>query len=111
MALDIAPQDSLAFNAKVGIGCAHFEATRYAEAARWQERALLEHPSSVWIHRTLCPAYVLGGETDHAKRSIGALRDRYPGLTLAEVQRNMPPLSPSYRVRISEALHGLGLPD
>jgi len=111
VALDIAPQDSLAFNAKVGIGCAHFEAARYAEAVRWQERALLEHPSSVWIHRTLCPAYVLGGDTDAAKRSIGALRDRYPDMTLSEVQRNLPPLSPSYRARISEGLRSAGLPD
>jgi tetratricopeptide (TPR) repeat protein len=111
VALDIAPQDSLAFNAKVGIGCAHFEAARYAEAARWQEHALLEHPSSVWIHRTLCPAYVLGGDTDAAKRSIGALRDRYPDMTLSEVQRNLPPLSASYRARISEGLRSAGLPD
>jgi AraC-like DNA-binding protein/tetratricopeptide (TPR) repeat protein len=111
VALDIAPQDSLAFNAKVGIGCAHFEAGRYAESARWQERALLEHPSSVWIHRTLCPAYVLGGATDHAKRSIGTLRERYPDMTIAEVQRNLPPLSPSYRARVAEGLRSAGLPD
>ena len=111
VALDISPQDSLAFNAKVGIGCAHFEAARYAEAARWQERALLEHPSAVWINRTLCPAYVLGGATDHAKQSFGALRDRYPDLTLAEVQHNLPPLSAAYRARISEGLRSLGLPD
>jgi AraC-like DNA-binding protein/tetratricopeptide (TPR) repeat protein len=111
VALDIAPQDTLAFNAKVGIGCAHFEAARYAEAARWQERALLEHPSSVWIHRTLCPAYVLGGMKDQAKRSIGALRERYPDMTLREVQRNLPPLSPSYRARIAEGLRAVGLPD
>lgn len=111
VALDIAPQDSFAFNAKVGIGCAHFEAARYAESARWQERALLEHPSSIWINRTLCPAYVLGGATDEARRSVGALRERYPDLTLAEVQRNLPPLSPSYRARVSEGLHAAGLPD
>ena len=111
VALDIAPEDSLAFNAKVGIGCAHFEAGRYAESARWQERALLEHPSSVWINRTLCPAYVLGGAKDEARRSFGALRERYPDLTLAEVQHNLPPLSPSYRARVSEGLRSVGLPD
>ncbi len=111
VALDIAPQDSLAFNSMVGIGCAHFEVGRYAEAARWQERALLEHPSSVWIHRTLCPAYVLGGVKDRARRSFGALRERYPDMTIAEVQHNLPPLSRSYRERISEGLRSVGLPD
>ena len=61
IALDLAPNDSLAFNSLVGIGCAHFEAGRYLEAARWQQRALIEHPSATWIHRTMCPAYVLVG--------------------------------------------------
>jgi AraC-like DNA-binding protein/tetratricopeptide (TPR) repeat protein len=111
VALDIAPQDSLAFNSMVGIGCAHFDVGRYAEAARWQKRALLEHPSAVWIHRTLCPAYVLGGDHAEAKRSATALRERYPDLTLTEVQQNLPPLSRSYRERISEGLRSVGLPD
>jgi tetratricopeptide (TPR) repeat protein/AraC-like DNA-binding protein len=111
VALDIAPQDSLAFNSMVGIGCSHFEAGRYAEAARWQERALLEHPSSVWIHRTLCPAHVLRGARPEAERSLTALRERYPDLTLGEVQRHMPPLSRSYQERISEGLRSVGLPD
>jgi AraC-like DNA-binding protein/tetratricopeptide (TPR) repeat protein len=56
IALDLAPNDSLAFNTLVGIGCAHFGAGRYLEAARWQQRALTEHPSATWIHRTMCPA-------------------------------------------------------
>jgi tetratricopeptide (TPR) repeat protein len=111
VALDIAPQDSLAFNSRVGIGCAHFEVGRYAEAARWQERALLEHPSSVWIHRTLCPAHLLGGARAEAERSLVALRERYPALTLGEVEHNLPPLSRSYRDRVSEGLRRAGLPD
>jgi tetratricopeptide (TPR) repeat protein len=111
VSLDIAPHDSLAFNNMVGIGCAHFEAGRYAEAVRWQERALLEHPSSVWIHRTLCPAHVLRGAPDDAQRSFGALRERYPDLTLGEVERNLPPLSRSYRDRVFEGLRSVGLPD
>ncbi len=61
IALDLAPNDSLAFNSMVGIGCAHFESGRYAEAAHWQQRALAEHPSATWIHRTMCPAYALVG--------------------------------------------------
>jgi tetratricopeptide (TPR) repeat protein len=111
VALDIAPLDSLAFNSMVGVGCAHFEAGRYAEAARWQQRALLEHPSAVWINRTLCPAQLLRGDRGEAERSLVALRERYPDLTLGEVQRNLPPLSQSYRDRVSEGLRSVGLPD
>jgi AraC-like DNA-binding protein/tetratricopeptide (TPR) repeat protein len=110
IALDLAPQDTLAFNSMIGIGCAHFKAGNYVEAARWQERALTEHPSAVWVHRTLCPAYVLTGARPQARRSLDALRSRYPDLTVSEVQFNMPPLPDSYSNLVFEALSDVGLP-
>jgi tetratricopeptide (TPR) repeat protein len=110
IALDLAPHDALAFNSLVGIGCAHFKAGRYRDAAQWQERALREHPSATWVHRTLCPAYVLGGAKPEANRSLAALREHYPGLTVAEVQQGLPPLPPTYRNLVFEALHSVGLP-
>ena len=110
IALDLAPHDSLAFNSLVGIGCAHFKAGNYAEAARWQERALIEHPSAIWVHRTLCPAYVLAGARQEARRSLAALRGQYPALTLSEVQRGMPPLPESYCNLVVDALNDVGLP-
>ena len=110
IALDLAPHDSLAFNSLVGIGCAHFKAGNYAESANWQQRALVEHPSAIWVHRTLCPAYVLAGARPEARRSLDALREQYPGLTVPEVQRGMPPLPPIYRSLVVDALHDIGLP-
>jgi AraC-like DNA-binding protein/tetratricopeptide (TPR) repeat protein len=110
IALDLAPNDSLAFNSMVGIGCAHFESGRYAEAAHWQQRALAEHPSATWIHRTMCPAYVLVGAESEARRSVTALREHYPDLTVSEVQRGLPPLPQSYCDRVFDALHSVGLP-
>jgi AraC-like DNA-binding protein len=110
IALDLAPHDALAFNSLVGIGCAHFRAGNYAEAASWQERALIEHPSAIWVHRTLCPAYVLGGAVSEARRSLGALRECYPDLTVSEVRRGLPPLPQSYCNLVVETLHEVGLP-
>jgi tetratricopeptide (TPR) repeat protein len=110
IALDLAPHDSLAFNSLVGIGCAYFKAGDYAKAANWQERALAEHPSAIWVHRTLCPAYVLSGAGLKARQSLGALRERYPELTVSEVQRGMPPLPESYCNLVVDALHDVGLP-
>jgi AraC-like DNA-binding protein/TolB-like protein/tetratricopeptide (TPR) repeat protein len=110
ISLDLAPNDSLAFNNLVGIGCAHFHAGRYLESARWQERALLEHPVAAWVHRTMCPAYELAGKHDEAQRSLAALRQRYPDLTVAEVQRGLPPLQASYCDRLFGALQSVGLP-
>jgi AraC-like DNA-binding protein/tetratricopeptide (TPR) repeat protein len=110
IALDLAPQDELAFNSMVGIGCAYFKAGNYVEAARWQERALLEHPSAVWVHRTMCPAYVLAGRRTEAGRSMQALRAHYPELTLSEVRHGAPPLPSSYLNPMFEALSDAGLP-
>jgi AraC-like DNA-binding protein/tetratricopeptide (TPR) repeat protein len=110
IALDLAPQDTLAFNSMVGIGCAYFKAGNYVEAARWQQRALLDHPSAIWVHRTMCPAYMLAGAKSEAGRSLHALRAHYPDLTVSEVQRGMPPLPESYRNLVFEALSDAGLP-
>ena len=110
IALDLAPNDCLAFNSMVGIGCAHFESGRYREAAGWQQRALVEHPSASWIHRTMCPAYVLVGAESEARRSVTALREVYPELTVSEVQHGLPPLPQSYCDRVVDALHSVGLP-
>jgi AraC-like DNA-binding protein/tetratricopeptide (TPR) repeat protein len=110
IALDLAPNDCLAFNSMVGIGCAHFEAGRYLEAADWQQRALEEHPSATWIHRTMCPAYVLGGAESEAHRSVTALREVYPELTVSEVQQGLPPMTQLYCDRMFNALHSVGLP-
>jgi AraC-like DNA-binding protein/TolB-like protein/Tfp pilus assembly protein PilF len=110
IALDLAPHDPLAFNSMVGIGCALFTAGQYAEGARWQERALAEHPSASWVHRTLCPAHVLAGQAREAGRSLDALRQHYPDLTVSEVQRGMPPLPPSQCDLVVGALEEAGLP-
>ena len=110
IALELAPQDPLAFNNLLGIGVAHFNAGRYQEAARWQDRALREHPSAAWIHRTMCPAFVLAGDELEARRSLAALRETYPDLTVASVQQGLPPLRPGVRDLIFDALQTAGLP-
>lgn len=110
IALELAPTDALAFNNVYGIGVAHFNAGRFREAAQWQTRALAEHPSLAWMHRTLCPAYVFSGARDEASDSVRRLQDGYPELTLAKVTTGLPPLPRSSRERLVEALHDVGLP-
>jgi AraC-like DNA-binding protein/tetratricopeptide (TPR) repeat protein len=110
IALELAPNDSLAFNNKYGIGIAHFNAGRYREAAHWQACALAEHPSSAWMHRTLCPAYVFAGARTEAAESVRLFRESYPELTLAKVTGGLRPLPQPFRERVVEALHDAGLP-
>src|ERR1700755_1162571 len=92
IALDLAPQDSLAFNSMAGMGCAHFKAGKYGETPHGQQRAWTEHPSAVGMHRTLCPAYLLTGARHAASRSLAALRAGHPDLTVSQVRLCMPPL-------------------
>jgi tetratricopeptide (TPR) repeat protein len=110
IALDLAPHDGLTFNSLVGMGCAHFGAGRYAEAVHWQRRALVEHPSAAWIHRTMGPAYLLIGAEPEARRSVAALREYYPELTISGVQQWLPPLPRAYCDLVFDALHTVGLP-
>jgi Tfp pilus assembly protein PilF len=110
ISLELSPHDSLAFNNRVGIGCAHFNAGRYREAAHWQAQALVEHPSAAWVHRTLCPAYVLAGAKSEAARSLAALRNQYPALTVSQVPLGLPPLPRAFCDNVVGALHGVGLP-
>jgi hypothetical protein len=76
----------------------------------WQQRALIEHPSATWIHRTMCPAYVLVGAESEARRSVTALREHYPELTVSEVEQGLPPLPRAYCDLVFDALHTVGLP-
>jgi AraC-like DNA-binding protein/tetratricopeptide (TPR) repeat protein len=110
IALDLAPHDVLAFNSHVGIGCAHFLKGAYAEAANWQERALSQHPSALWVHRTMCPAYVHAGAMQEARRSVDLLRRRYPDLTVSQIRLGMPPLPSAYGESVVGALSEAGLP-
>jgi len=110
IALELAPHDALAFNSLAGIGLAHFVAGRYLEAAQWQEHALRAHPSSAWVHRTMCPAYVLAGANEDAQRSLAALRRNYPDLTAHAVQQGLPPLPPASFELVVEGLRAAGLP-
>jgi Flp pilus assembly protein TadD len=110
IALELAPNDMLAFNNMYGIGVAHFTAGRFREATRWQARAAAEHPSLAWMHRTLCPAYMFAGARDEASASVRRLRDGYPELTLAKVTEGLPPLPQVSRERLVEALRDVGLP-
>jgi AraC-like DNA-binding protein/tetratricopeptide (TPR) repeat protein len=110
IALDLAPQDPLAFINMLGIGNAYFGAGRYLDAAHWQEQALLENPLAIWVHRTLSPAYQFAGRKAEAQRSLSALRTQYPDLTVAEVRQNLPPLPVPSSDRVVEALQSAGLP-
>ncbi len=108
--LRLSPFDPMAFNCDVGIGCAHFIAKRYDQAAQWQEKGLMAKPSAAWIHRTLAPAYALAGNLDKARDSVGELVKNYTGIRISDIIEAMA-FSPEAMSRFAEGLRLAGLPE
>jgi adenylate cyclase len=108
--LRLSPFDPMAFNCDMGIGCAHFIAERYDQSIFWQEKALMAHPSSSWIHRNLAPAYALSGQTAKAQESVRELLKGYPDITITDITRALV-FSPGVLARIAEGLRMAGLPE
>ncbi|MBR0650475.1 helix-turn-helix domain-containing protein [Roseomonas terrae] len=101
-------------NCLAGIGAAYFSAGRFAEAARWINRALTENPGAVWLNRNLAPCYLALGDRTAAAASVRRLREAHPRLTLAQITMARPPLcEEAERVaegRILDGLIALGMP-
>jgi AraC-like DNA-binding protein/tetratricopeptide (TPR) repeat protein len=110
IALDLAPDDPLAYNAITGAGCAHFQSGCFVEAARWFERAVAEHPSATYLHQFLCPSYALCGDKQKACRSLADLRRRCPELTITRVFAAMPFFPRAFLDSMGNGLETVGLP-
>ena len=109
IALDLAPDDPLAFNTTIGVGCAHFQSGRFVEAARWFERGVAEHPA-VWAHQLLCPAsYALCGDKQKAHRSLANLQRLYPELTISRVRAALSVLPQAFLDSLANGLETAGL--
>jgi adenylate cyclase len=106
--LRLSPYDPMAFNCDMGIGCAHFIAKRYDQAAQWQEKGLMAKPSAAWIHRTLAPSYALAGDLDKGRDSVGELVKNYPGITISDIIAAMA-FSKEAMSRFAEGLRLAGL--
>jgi len=93
----------------IGIGTAHFEAGRYAEAARDKCLAIRKFPDKVWANRTLAVSLARIGETTAAREALLAFRRYAPNVTIGQVMDAVP-FSSDFRARLANGLDGLGLP-
>lgn len=96
-------------NILAGIGGAHFHAGRYAAAATWIRRAMVEQPDISWANRSLSVSYARLGETQKAQESLTALRRTCPDLTVGQVVAAVP-FRPDFLDRLGDGLSALGLP-
>jgi adenylate cyclase len=96
-------------NCLIGIGCAHFDAGRYEQAAFFKRKALLQQPGTAWINRSLSVSYARLGERTAAMDSVAALHRYSPDLTIDQVLASIP-FTKDFLDRVAEGLNDLGLP-
>lgn len=108
ISLQLAPHDPLAFNNYAGLGCAYLRLNKHEEAARWMERAVLEHPPAAWAHRVLGPVHLFAGHRAQAQHSLAIVKRLYPDATATECA-SAAPLHPADRDRIANGLESMGL--
>jgi adenylate cyclase len=109
-ALRLSPFDPMNFNAIIGIGCAHFIAARYADAAQWIEKGLIDHPGATWAYRALVPVYVFLGRDEDARAGLSRMIEDYPDLTVSKVVSALAFPQPALD-RTADALMRAGLPE
>jgi TolB-like protein/AraC-like DNA-binding protein len=95
-------------NRLTGLGCAHFDAGRYEEAALWKRAALQEDPGTAWINRSLSVTYGRLGDRLSALDSLEALRRYSPDITIGKIVHSLP-FTQDYLDRVADGLDDLGL--
>jgi TolB-like protein len=95
-------------NRLTGLGCAHFDAGRYEEAAQWKRAALREDPGTAWINRSLSVAYARLGDRLAALDSLEALRRYSPDITIGKIVHSLP-FTQDFLNRVADGLDDLGL--
>jgi TolB-like protein len=95
-------------NRLTGIGCAHFDAGRYEQAALYKRKALQEEPGTAWINRTLSVSYTRVGDRLAALESIESLQRYSPDLTIGKVVSALP-FRREFLDRVAEGLDDLGV--
>jgi tetratricopeptide (TPR) repeat protein len=89
-ALHLMPFEPLRHLAYIGIGCGHFAAGRFEQAAVWGRSGLEANPESYWAARIIIAASVHGSARTEARRTAHWLLKKDPDLTISEVERAWP---------------------
>ena len=108
-ALHLMPFEPLRHLAFIGIGCGHFAAGRFEQAAVWGRSGLEANRESYWAARIVIAASVHAGSSAEARRTARWLLRKDPDLTISEVERAWP-MPPSLVARLCDGLVIAGIP-
>ena len=110
-AMRLSPQDPQLFQMQTAAAYAHFGAGRYAEAALWADKALVEQPSHLPANRVLAASCALIGRQEQASKAMARLRELDPALRLSNLKELLPVRRPEDSNRLAEGLRKAGLPE
>ena len=109
-AIRLSPFDPMNFNCLLGIGNAHFAASRYEEALLWWRKGMLERPDLTWPLRPMAASLALLGRLSEAQEVVRQLRRGYPDITISKIMAIVPHRG-DYVRRYAEGLRKAGLPE
>jgi len=82
VALRLNPKDTERWSTFTGIALTHFTAERYAEAVRRARAAVRLRPNAAFAYAVLASALAHLGKVEDAKRTLVAMREHQPGMSL-----------------------------
>jgi AraC-like DNA-binding protein len=109
VALHLMPFEPLRHITFIGMGCAHFAAERYDQAARWIESGVQAYPESYWAQRVAVAAVALTGARAEARRMGRQLVRKEPLLTVSAARQAWP-FTPRFMSCLGDGLAIAGLP-
>ena len=108
-ALHLMPFEPLRHITFIGMGCAHFVAERYDQAASWIRSGVEDYPESDWAERIAVAAVALTGARQEARRMGRRLLRKEPELTISQARQAWP-FTPAFMSRLADGLDIAGLP-
>ncbi len=102
--LRLSPFDPMRHNLYVGMGLANFVGERYAEALDWIDKALIDNPDIIWVHRLIAACAAMAGDTERAGRSVRIVEGYAPGISVEDIVRAIPHQDREVRERYRHAL-------
>jgi TolB-like protein/class 3 adenylate cyclase len=106
------PRDPFAFNSMIGIAFAHYNASRYTEAAIWADKSIRAFPYFIGGLQIAITCYVEAGRIEDAHRVMAEVLRLHPKWSFSGMRGYRGPIrSPEIRKKQWDSFRKAGLPE
>ena len=108
----LCPRDPFAFSSMIGIAFAHYDASRYAEAATWADKSIRAFPYFIGGLQIAVQCYVEAGRIEDAHRVMAEVLRLHPKWSFSRMKGYRGPIrSPEVREKQWASFRKAGLPE